>query len=109
MLAEGLMKLEHYSLEKLKKEVIDIVGKFLPLGLYKVFFFGSRVSGKGDEHSDIDIGIEGKEPVPFEAMAQIRREISNLPLLYRVDIVDFKRVEEDFYKVAKQKVELIGQ
>ncbi len=42
-------------------------------------------------------------------MAQIRREISNLPLLYRIDIVDFKRVEEDFYKVAKQKVELINE
>jgi len=37
VLAEELMRLEHYSLEKLKEEVIDIVGKFLPLGLYKVF------------------------------------------------------------------------
>jgi len=33
-----------------------IVGKHLDMGKYKVFFFGSRVSEKGDEWSD-DIDV----------------------------------------------------
>jgi septum formation topological specificity factor MinE len=40
------MKLKHYPLKKLKKEILEIVGKYLDLKEYKVFFFGSRVSEK---------------------------------------------------------------
>lgn len=108
MLAGGLMKLEHYSLEKLKKEVIDIVEEFLPLGRYKIFFFGSRVNKKGDERSDIDIGIEGSDPIPIEIMAKIKDRVSELPILYRIDVVDFRRVGKDFYETAKQDIELIS-
>lgn len=57
------MRLEFYSIQKLKKEITKIVGQYLNLSEYKVFFFGSRVSDKGDEHSDIDIGIEGPNEI----------------------------------------------
>jgi len=118
------MRLEHYPLEKLKKEILEIVRKYLDINCFKIFFFGSRVNpvrnktqtasaisngvnGKADERSDIDIGIEGPDPISLEVIAQIKDEISNLPTLYHIDIVDFKSVDEDFYKVAKQKIELI--
>jgi len=39
------MKLEFYPAGKLKKEILEIVGKYLDLKKYKVFFFGSRVKG----------------------------------------------------------------
>ena len=102
------MKLEHYPLEKLKKEILEIIGKYLDLDSYKVFFFGSRVNGKGDERSDIDIGIEGPSPISLEVMAQIKDEISALPTLYHIDIIDFANVDEDFYKIAKQNFELLN-
>ena len=101
------MKLEYYPLEKLKKEILEIIGKYLDINSYKVFFFGSRVSNKDDERSDIDIGIEGPNQVSLEVMAQIKDEISTLPTLYHIDIVDFAGVDEDFYKVAKQNFELL--
>lgn len=101
------MKIEFYPVEKLKKEVLEIVGKYLDLKKYKVFFFGSRVSGKGNERSDIDIGIEGSKPIPLEILTEIKEKIDELPTLYHIDIVDFKNVEEDFYQVAKQNFELI--
>ena len=102
------MRLEYYPVEKLKKEILEIVANHLDVNKYRVFFFGSRVTGKGDEHSDIDIGIEGSKPVSFKIMAQIQEEVSDLPILYRIDIVDFKNVDKDFYEVAKQSFELIG-
>lgn len=102
------MRLEHYPEEKLKKEILEIIGKYLDVKQYKVFFFGSRVSGKGDERSDIDVGIEGLEPLPAGALLDIQEEIENLPTLYKVEVVDFSRVDERFKKVAQAHIEMIN-
>jgi uncharacterized protein len=101
------MKLEHYPQEKLKEEILEIVGKYLDLREYRVFFFGSRVSGQGDERSDVDVGIEGSVPVPKDAMRDIQEGIENLPTLYKIDIIDFCEVTEKFKKVAKQHIEIL--
>lgn len=102
------MRLEHYPLEKLKKELLDIIGRHLDLTLYRVFFFGSRVEGKGTDRSDIDVGIEGPEPVPFSMLFAIRDEVERIPTLYMIDVVDFRRASDDFREVALQHVEPIS-
>ena len=102
------MKLEFYSEEKLKKEIKKIVGKYLNLEKYKVFFFGSRVLGKGSERSDIDVGIEGPKEISSPIFLEIQEEIENLPTLYKIDVVDFKRVSLEFKKVALQLTEVIS-
>jgi len=102
------MKLEFYPKEKLEKEILEIVGKYLDTRQWRVFFFGSRVKGKSDERSDIDVGIEGPSAVPFKVMSEIKEDILNLPILYKIDIVDFKNVDKDFYQIAKQNFELIS-
>lgn len=96
------MKLEHRSLPEFKKEVLRVIGTYLDLKKYKVFFFGSRVLGKGSERSDIDIGIEGPEAVPWKAMMEIKEAFEEMPILYKIDVVDFKSVSKEFYEVAKQ-------
>lgn len=102
------MKLKYYPLGKLKKEILEIISKYLDLKEYRVFFFGSRIKENQDEKADIDIGIEGKKPMPEETLYKIKEEISELPILYKIDIVDFKRVDKDFYQVAKQNIELLN-
>lgn len=101
------MRLEHYPAEKLKKEILEIIGKRLDLKEYKVFFFGSRVADGGDERSDIDVGIEGPEPVPLEPLFDIKEDVENLPTLYKIEIVDFKKVSPEFYEVASRRVEAV--
>ena len=101
------MRLEFYTVEKLKKEILEIIGRHLDLNACQIFFFGSRVLGKGDERSDIDIGIEGTKEIPYEIMAHIRDDIENLPTLYKIEIVDFKKVSNDFREVAFQQIEFI--
>jgi len=103
------MKLEHYSEEKLKKQILKIAEKYLDLSKYKIFFFGSRVSKKGDEHSDIDIGIEGKDPVSVVTMEAIKEEIGQIRTLYKIEFVDFKKVSSQFYEVATQHIEIINK
>jgi predicted nucleotidyltransferase len=102
-----LMQLKHYPVEKLKKEILEIVGQEIDLSKYRVFFFGSRVENKGTERSDIDIGIEGPQPVPAEKFLNIQEKIENLPTLYKIEVVDFCRVFPEFREVARQQIEIL--
>ena len=101
------MRLEHYPPEKLKREIRKIIRRHLGSSEYRVFFFGSRVANKGSTRSDIDIGLEGKKPIPAHALAAIREEIENLPTLYTIDVVDFRTVTPDFRAVALKQTEAI--
>ena len=101
------MQLEHENQKKLEKMILNVVGKHIDLGEYDVFFFGSRISGKGDAYSDIDLGIEGAQPVPPGILAKIREEIDELPVLYRMDVIDFKATGKAFQLVAKSHIQMI--
>ncbi|MBI3442161.1 MAG: nucleotidyltransferase domain-containing protein [Candidatus Sungbacteria bacterium] len=102
------MRLEHYPLKKLKKEILDIVSRHLDLSRYRVFFFGSRVTGTGTDRSDVDVGIEGPEPIAFGALLAIREDIERIRTLYKIDIVDFRGASDDFRAVALQHIEIIN-
>ena len=102
------MRLEYYDQKKLKREILDLLGRHLDLSQYRIFFFGSRVSGGGDERSDIDVGIEGHGPVPRDIMLDIQEALENLSTLYKIELVDFCRAGERFEMVAKQHVESIN-
>lgn len=102
------MRLKYYPVDKLKKEILDIVGRHLDLDTYSVFFFGSRLIGKGDERSDIDIGIEGLQEIPYEIMARLREEIDNLSTLYKIEIVDVKNVSPEFREIALKQIDIIS-
>ena len=101
------MKLAHYSEKKLKKEILEIVGKYLDLKKYKVFFFGSRVKANNFPRADIDIGIEGPKKIPGDIKLEIEEEINNLLTLYKFDLVDFKSVDQKFKKEAKKYIEYV--
>lgn len=101
------MKIEHYSAEKLKKEITMILSKYPDLNRYKVFFFGSRVKGNNFSSADIDIGIEGPQEIPAGIKLAIQEEIDNLPTLYKFDIVDFKVASEKFKKEALKHKEYV--
>lgn len=97
------MRLKHYDEEVLCRELLSIIGQKLDLKSHKVFFFGSRVTGEASERSDIDVGILGPSRVPREALSAIKDDIDSLPILYKIDIVDFRQVSGDFDKVSQEK------
>lgn len=101
------MNLRHYPVEKLKTDLRSIVGRRLDLAQYRLFFFGSRVTNSGDDHSDIDVGVEGPAPVPPAALSAIKEELEDLPTVYKVDLVDFAEVSGDFRQVALANIEVI--
>lgn len=94
-------------MEKLKSDILRVTGKYLDARLYQVFFFGSRASGASHAGSDIDVGIRGPRPIAAAVMAKIRAEIEDLPVLYKIDVVDFQKAAPDFKVVASRHIEPI--
>ena len=90
--------------KKVELEIKKIIFQFLDPKKYKVFIFGSRARGKARKYSDYDIGILGKRPLPsyLKVLIEEALEESNLP--FKVDIVDFSNVSEDFKKVALKNI-----
>ena len=104
------MFIKHIKEEKIKNKLKKIIGKYLNLDEYKIFFFGSRVANadKVSDRADIDVGIKGEDTVDPIKLEKIREEVKDLPVLYKIDIVDFKRVDEDFQKIALKHIEPIN-
>ena len=102
------MRIEYGSEKEIKEGLLRIIGGHLDLSSYKVFIFGSRAGTKGDEHSDIDLGIQGPQKIPLGVLATIREEIEELPFLYKIDVVDFADASEEFKSIALRHVEYLG-
>jgi predicted nucleotidyltransferase len=102
------MRLEHVDEKIMKKKIFDVIARNLDIDKYRVFAFGSRVSGRGDERSDIDVGIEGSEALPAGALGTIRDAMEELDTLYKIDVVDFSDVSPKFKAVAKRYIEMIS-
>ena len=98
------MRLEHENVGDLKSKISKVLSNHLDMTKHKAFFFGSRVTGKGDERSDIDLGIDGDVPLELSLLSQIKEDIEDIKTLYTIDVVDFNRVSPEFKKVAKQKI-----
>jgi type I restriction enzyme S subunit len=88
---------------ELQADIEDIIRTELDLSQYRAFFFGSRVTGTARDTSDLDIGIEGNEPLPLEQMALLNDKFDSLNTLLKIDLVDFSLASDDFKDVALAK------
>ena len=71
-------------------------------GCKAVFLFGSMVTGKINQNSDIDIGIMGLPPKKFfRVYASLDKELSN-----KIDLVDFD-LYKDFYVLLDSLGEVV--
>ncbi|MCL2155469.1 MAG: nucleotidyltransferase domain-containing protein [Leptospirales bacterium] len=85
-----------------QKDIEKAVNLLKNEGCKAVFLFGSLVTGKIRNNSDIDIGIIGLPPKKFfRVYADLDKELSN-----RIDLVDFD-LNRDFYEMLNSIGELI--
>ena len=73
---------------------------------YAVFLFGSRARDKKIRFSDIDIGVLGAIEFPVKVRRRIEEDLESSIVPYRVDIVDFLKVEDYFREEAMQNIEI---
>ena len=83
--------------EKYFKIIKDIVAKYIKNA--RVVVFGSRVNGKNTHNSDLDIAIIADEKLDFKTMANIKMDIEESPIPFRVDIVDYNAVSDEFKRI----------
>jgi DNA polymerase sigma len=84
------------------KEVLD---KNLSGISYHAFVFGSQANKISLSRSDIDVGIMADDVIPSWQLSNIIGDIEELPMLYKIDVVDFKEVDDQFKEVALQNIE----
>jgi predicted nucleotidyltransferase len=76
----------------LRGAVVD----FLGTENVRIFLFGSRARGDNSVVSDVDIGVVPGEGFRKEKLALLREFIENLNVPYKVEIIDFSEVSEQF-------------
>lgn len=94
--------------KKTTKIIKKIIFRFLDPQKNKVFIFGSHALGNAVKFSDIDIGIESEKEIDLLTLSEIEEVFEESDLPYKVEIVDFSTVSEQFKKVALEKIILLN-
>ncbi|SMC39556.1 nucleotidyltransferase family protein [Sporomusa malonica] len=63
-----------------------------------VYAFGSRVALTAKPHSDLDLVIVGKEEIPIHCMHLLEEAFADSDLPFRVDVLDWHVIPDDFRK-----------
>jgi predicted nucleotidyltransferase len=87
------------------KIVKDILQRNIPN--HKVLAFGSRVTGKARQYSDLDICIIGANPLTLKELINLKEAFSESDLPIRVDIIDWSTTSEAFRQIIKEQSEPI--
>jgi len=64
-----------------------------------VWAFGSRTTGRHHRFSDLDIAIIGGPALSFSAVAALREAFDESDLPWKVDIVDWHDIGDDFRRI----------
>ncbi|MFU8857119.1 MAG: nucleotidyltransferase family protein [Deferrisomatales bacterium] len=67
----------------------------------EVWAFGSRVTGRPRRYSDLDLVILGRTPLAPAARAELVEAFKESDLPFRVDVLEWARLEEPFRQVIR--------
>ena len=92
------------------EEIKKIIFSHIDSSLYTAFIFGSRATGTERKGSDIDIGIESiqNKPIKADIFYKIEQDLEDSDIPYRIDLVDFNTVSDDFKNYAKNNLIILN-
>ncbi len=91
------------------EEAQKIILGNVPLNDYAVFIFGSRAGKEFYSNSDLDIGVLGEKSLPVDTLYKIKRLLYDSTIPYKIDLVDFNNVSDEFKRIAMQKIQVWNQ
>jgi predicted nucleotidyltransferase len=80
--------------------VRDILRAHLPESA-EVWVFGSRATGRARAYSDLDLAINAGRRLTLDECAILAEAFSDSDLPYRVDIVDWRAIDERFRRLIE--------
>ncbi|MBI4351162.1 MAG: nucleotidyltransferase domain-containing protein [Elusimicrobia bacterium] len=69
--------------------------------------FGSRVVGTPKDYSDLDLALVGSAKLNPAILESLREAFEESDIPYRVDILDWHAISEEFRKVIQAKYEVL--
>jgi predicted nucleotidyltransferase len=76
-------------------QVRSILDAHLPPGV-EVAVFGSRAGGRVKRFSDLDLVLEGPEPLPRSVLGTLADAFDESLLPFKVDLIDRRAVSDEF-------------
>ncbi len=92
--------------DEIKLMIKKVVASHLS-GKYEIFLFGSQAGLSELKRADIDVGIDAERPLTNREETLIWVDLEDLPTLYKFDLVDFKKADDAFTKIALQNIEML--
>lgn len=65
--------------------------------------FGSRVTWKAKEFSDLDLAVMGDAPLPSSILAELEEDFRESNLPFKVDVVDWATTKETFRRIIEKE------
>lgn len=75
--------------------VLGVLRRHLPPEV-RVSVFGSRAGGTPKPWSDLDLALDGPEPIELATLAALAEAFAESSLPWKVDLVDRRTVSDDF-------------
>lgn len=89
-----------------RRIVLDILQEHLPSGAH-IWVFGSRATGRARRYSDLDLALDAGRRLTIDETGNLREAFDECELPYRVDIVDWHTIGDDFRRlIAAERVPL---
>ena len=68
----------------------------------EVLAFGSRATWTAKDYSDLDLAVMGDEPLSLRTDAALDEALGDSDLPFKVDVVDWARIDESFRAIIRQ-------
>ena len=85
---------------KLLKQILN---KFFKKSNVTYFVFGSRTTNQYRENSDLDLLICAKKDIPGHILLQLKDELEESDLPFRVDLLEANTLPDSILKSIKQQ------
>ena len=91
-----------------RRLVLSILAAHLPQGSV-AWAFGSRATGRARPLSDLDLAIDAGRRLTLDEIAELAEAFTESNLPYRVDVVDWRGIDERFRQtITAERRELGG-
>jgi predicted nucleotidyltransferase len=85
-----------------RRLVLQILRSNLPPAA-QVWVFGSRATGRARRYSDLDLAIDAGRALTLDEAASLADAFSESDLSYRVDVVDWRAIDDRFRQIIAQE------
>jgi predicted nucleotidyltransferase len=93
--------------EDVLKSVKDILAKYVPE--CEVRAFGSRVNWTARSTSDLDLVVVSTEKINWKKMAGLKAAFEESKIPFRVDVLDWNAIPENFRENIGKKFEVVQE